>query len=202
MRPTILILLATISAIGLVAGCSGKDGGRATPETGTQTGAPASSTGTSPSSSFEGVELDTGKFAAKPCDALTPAQLSTLGTFKAGEAGTSALGPSCDFRAQKVLEGVTYEVVIASSGNTIESIVENLKKNNTPVVKETKVSGYAAVNSDQTNAKGSCATAVGTSSEDAISVQLITENEALPEYKDPCGQTEKVAALIIQNLKG
>jgi hypothetical protein len=200
LRPTTLVLLATIASISLVSGCSGTDPGRPAPETGARTG--SAGTATSPSSSFEGVELDTSKFSGKPCEALTTAQLSTLGTFKTPEPGTSALGPSCDFRAQKVLEGVTYEIVIASSGNTLKSIIENLRSSNTPVVEETKVDGYAAVNSDQTNAKGACATAVGTSGEDAISVQLITENKALPEYNDPCGQTEKVAALVIQNLKG
>ncbi|MCS7482565.1 DUF3558 domain-containing protein [Umezawaea endophytica] len=200
MRRTTLVLLATVASIGLVSGCSDSNTGRPTPETGGQSG--SSGTATSPSSSFEGVELDTSKFSGKPCEALTSAQLSTLGTFKTPEPGKSALGPSCDFRAQKVIEGVTYEVVIASSGNTLESIIEGLRSSKTPVVEETKVAGYAAVNSDQTNAKGACATAVGTSSKDAISVQLITENKALPEYNDPCGQTEKVAALVIQNLKG
>ncbi len=204
LRPTLLVLLATTTSILLVSGCTGTNGGKATSATSAATGKSAgpTSTATTSGSSFEGVELDSSKFADKPCDALTPAQVAPLGPFKATEPGTSPLGANCTFRAQKVLEGITYEVTISSNGNTIESITKNVKSQNLPVIKETKVSGYAATNWDGTNAQGSCYTAVGTSSKNAIAVSLITENSALPQYKDPCAATEQIAALVVQNLKG
>jgi hypothetical protein len=196
LRPTALILLATMS-IGLLAGCAGKDPGHATPET--QTGS-ATGTSTNPSTSFPGVELDLSKFASKPCDALTATQATSLGAFKTPETGNGILGPSCVWRAQKVLEGATYEITMVTKGSTLQSMTEVNKT--LDVFKETKVEGYSAISWDQTNGKGNCSTAVGTSNKDAILVQMNAANTESPEHKDSCGASEKVAALVIQNLKG
>jgi hypothetical protein len=197
LRSTALILLATAS-IALLSGCTGETG-RATP--GTQTGS-ATGTSTQPSTSFEGVELDLGKFASKPCDALTAVQATSLGSFRTPAPGTGSgiLGPSCVWQAQKVLEGATYEITMVTEGSTLQSMTEVNKT--LDVFRETKVAGYSAISWDQTTGKGNCSTAVGTSSKDAILVQMNVENTEAPEYKDSCGASEQVAALVVQNLKG
>jgi hypothetical protein len=41
---------------------------------------------------------------------------------------------------------------------------------------------------------------VGTSSKDAILVQMNVKNTKAPEHKDSCGASEKVAAFVVQNL--
>jgi hypothetical protein len=195
LRSTVLILLATAS-IGLLSGCAGETG-RATPET--QTGS-ATGTSTKPSTAFDGVALDLSKFASKPCDALTAAQAASLGSLKAPEPGSGILGPSCVWRAQKVLEGATYEITMVTKGSTLQSMTEVNKT--LAVFKQTKVGGYSAISWDQTTGKGNCSTAVGTSGKDAILVQMNIENTEAAEYKDSCGASEKVAALVLQNLKG
>jgi hypothetical protein len=70
------------------------------------------------------------------------------------------------------------------------------------VYRLTTVGGYQAVSSDATDGKGNCTTAVGTSSKDVFVVQISIENESAPEHADSCAATEKVAALVVQNLKG
>lgn len=191
LRPTVLILLAT-ATISLLSGCVGETG-RATPET-----SASGTTGTT--TAFKGVELDLAKVASKPCDALAPAQATSLGSMKAPALGNSILGPSCVWRAQQVLDDATYEITMVTKGATLESMTEVNKT--LDVFRETKVEGYSAISWDQTNSKGNCSTAVGTSSKDAILVQMNVANTEAPEHKDSCGASEKVAALVVQNLKG
>ncbi|PRY42698.1 uncharacterized protein DUF3558 [Umezawaea tangerina] len=140
------------------------------------------------------------KFIDKPCDVLTSAQITTLGTFKEAKPSTDSTGPSCRWAATDPTKGISYTVSLLTDGTTIDKVTENVKT--APVYRKAEVSGLPAVSSDSTDGKGTCATAVGASSKDTFLVQISTLNESTPEYKDSCGATEKVAALVIQNLKG
>lgn len=195
MKSTTLILLTTAAFAAAVSGCSTKDPGRATTES------PTTET-TSPSSSrrASGPDLDISKFASRTCDLLTADQLARLGTFDHPETDDDAFGPGCRWGAKEVLKGAAYTVTLSTKGNTLESMMANARTE--PVFRETTVAGYPAFSSDGTNGKGNCGTYVRTSSKDAVVVQISIENKDAPEYKDSCGATEKVAALVVENLKG
>lgn len=198
MKSTTLILLA-LAVVGMASGCTGKNPGNATPGP-TSGGDTVATTTSKPATVPGGPDIDLGKFAAKPCDLLQADQLAQLGSFKAPEPGSNTLGPSCKWRAQKVLEGASYTVTLVTGGSTFEEISKNAKKD--AVNRETKIADYSAVSSDQTNGKGNCGTAVGVSSKGALLVQAGSENENSAEYKDTCAASEKVAALVVGNLKG
>lgn len=195
LKSTTLVALVAVTLVGVVAGCSDKKPGNATaqPPTG------SSSETASSKPAFSQPALDPAKFSDRPCDLLTSAQLAGLGKFEAPEPEKAAVGPMCHWRAEDTLRGTRYDVTILVNGD-IESIVSSVK--GSPVVKDVKVSGYPAVSYDITDGKGTCSTAVGTSAEHAILVQMIAHDESLPEWKDSCGATEKVAALVLGNLKG
>jgi hypothetical protein len=144
--------------------------------------------------------LDLSKFTSNPCGALTADQLATLGSFKVAEPGSGTFGPNCWWKATKVLEGAGYKVTMVTNGTTIESLIENNKS--LQVFKETTIEGLRAASWDQTNASANCSTAVGTSSKGAILVQMNIENVNAPERKDTCVAAEKVAALVVRNVKG
>lgn len=195
MKSTALILLTIAACATAVSGCSTKDPGRATTQT------PSTET-TSPSTSKRaaGPDLDLSRFTSNPCQLLKPDQLAQLGTFDAPESGNQQLGPGCTWTAKEVLKGATYSVTLSTKGNTLESMMQNAKTE--PVFREATVAGYPAFSSDGTTGKGDCGTYVGTSDKDAVVVQISVENRESPEYKDSCGATEKVAALVVGNLKG
>ncbi|GAA3848237.1 hypothetical protein GCM10022243_12840 [Saccharothrix violaceirubra] len=198
MRRTTLPVLAAAAAI-LIAGCSEKSPGRpssvATADSGT-----TRTPGTTGSSSAKG-DLNPERYADKPCELLKPAQLSGLGSFKAPESDKGVLGPSCTWYAQKVLEGTTYEVTVVTDGTRFPDMVSNTKDE--PVFREAEVAGYRAVSSDGTDGKGNCGTSVEvTGAGGWFLLQASVENKKSPDYTDTCATTEKVAALVVQNLKG
>lgn len=195
LRTRTLALMAALASLGFV-GCTTEAPGRPSP--GASASGPTAPTTSKPA--FDGPELDLGKFADKPCDLLNAGQLAQLGTFDAPKPDKDSFGSHCTWQAKQVLKGSTYEVTLLTNGSTIEQIAESSK--GVPVYRQTRVSGYPAVSSDATNGRGNCTTAVGTSSKDAILVQISVENPDVPEHKDSCTATEKVAALVVGNLKG
>jgi hypothetical protein len=195
LRPTTLILFAATASVLLVAGCSQKNPGQANPQSNTGT---ATGTGTSAPPTAAGLDLT--KFKDDPCGLLKTDQLAGLGTFKAPEPGSSSVGPKCRWPALDVTKGAAYTVTVNTNGNTFDQVSENVK--GSKVYRQAKVADYPAVSSDPTNGLGNCLTAVGTSSKDVFFVQISTLNESTPEYQDSCGTTERVAALVVQNLKG
>lgn len=196
LRTNGLILLMAVSAC-LLGGCSEKGTGRPSAESGVTTGTPS----TTPSTDTGGPELPLSTFVDKPCDLLKSSEVAQLGTFKAPVKSTNQVTAQCRWAAQDITKGTTYTVAVATTGVSFETSATQAKDNN-PYFKTTKVSDYPAYNSDGTDAKGSCTTGVGTPSKGVFLVQINMENKALPEYDAPCVATEKVAALVIQNLKG
>ncbi|HWO68296.1 MAG TPA: DUF3558 family protein, partial [Umezawaea sp.] len=124
-----------------------------------------------------------------------------LGTFKAPVKSNNQVAAQCRWAAQDVTKGVAYTVAVTTTGTTFQTAADQAKSKS-PFFETTKVSEYPAYNFDGTDAKGSCSTGVGTPSKGVFLVQINMENKALPEYNDPCAATEKVAALVIKNLKG
>lgn len=196
MKSTTVIALVAVTLAGVVSGCSDKNPGNATAQP--PTGSSTETTSSKPT--FSQPELDPTKFLDRPCDLLTSTQLAGLGKFKTPESEKAAAGSMCHWRAQDTLKGTRYDLTILADGNTIETVSSSVK--GSPVVKDAKVSGYPAVSYDITDGKGKCSTAVGTSADHVILVQMIANSESSPEFKDSCGSTEKVAAFVLENLKG
>jgi hypothetical protein len=197
LRSTNLIMLTAATAMLLVAGCSQKNPGDANPQSNPST---AESTSATSSANPTGSELSVAKFASNPCGLLTADQLAQLGTFKAPETSDNPLGNKCRWGAQDILKGAAYSVIVGTKGQTFDDVAKNSQ--GVTVYRPTTVGGYQAVSSDATDGKGNCTTAVGTSSKDVFVVQISIENESAPEHADSCAATEKVAALVVQNLKG
>lgn len=143
-------------------------------------------------------DLDLSKFTDRPCALLTPAQVAGLGTLKAPEPRQAPLGPQCRWNPQNVAKS-GYSVTLATKGDTLESLRETFK--DATKYRETVVSGYPAFSYDGGDGKGVCSTVVGSSSKDAIVVNVIGEFTKAAENTDYCNVTEMVAASVVANVK-
>jgi hypothetical protein len=198
LRTKTLIPLTAAIAL-LIGGCSGTRTGTPTPQESGSTGGASTSSSASPTSP-EASELPIADFVANPCELLKADQVAQLGTFKQAVKNSVKEASQCRWAAQEVTKGVSYTVSIATNGVTFDTAVK--KAQSSPYFKTTTVLEYPAFNADGTDAKGSCSTGVGTPSKGNFLVQINMENQALPEYNDPCTATQKVAELVVKNLKG
>lgn len=187
-------LLTAVLAIGVLAGCSEKTGGNANttaPTGGEQTSTPPTSGGSSSG-------LDIAKFVSKPCDVLTKTQLAAFGNLKAPEPRTAPLGPACDWKGVEVLRDSSFTVTLAD-GQKYDTLLSNSRKS--PVFNEQKIDGLRSFNSDDTDGTRDCATAVETSEESAILVQINVASQ-LKGTKKPCDESSKIATAVISTLRG
>ncbi|MEU0883916.1 DUF3558 domain-containing protein [Lentzea sp. NPDC005914] len=186
-----LTLLAALFSLAALAGCSDKSGGNAKPET----TSPSDTKSESPSTPA-GPQLDLAKFLAKPCDVLTAAQLSPLGShFKAPAPRTAPLGPACDWKAVDSTVDSSVTVTLAD-GKEYDSLLSSSRKS--PIFSEQKVEGLRSFNSDDTDGTVDCTTAVETGKESAIVVQT----SVLDGKTKPCDVNLKVASAVVTTLKG
>lgn len=187
-------LLTAVIAIGVLAGCSEKTGGNANtpaPTAGDQTSTPPTSSGSS-------TGLSIAKFADKPCDLVTAAQLPKLGSVRAPETATSVIGPRCDWKGQDVIKNSTYRVAVTQDKD-VEGIIANVK--DSPVFTDHKVDGVRFVTYDGTDASIDCRTIIQVSDTDSVtsSVSIASAERAA---KKPCTESEEFAKMIVETLKG
>lgn len=183
MNTKALILLTTAAIA--VSGCS--------PEL------PAASPPAVETTSPHVASLDLGKFAADPCQLLTIDQLNTKDDFNAPKPYEGPLGPTCIWET-KDSKRPNYKVALTTKGKTLASLKEKAKSHKT--FRETTVAGRPAFTSDFGDGKGTCTTTVGTSSQDAVVVSMGSEFPSNPEYPIACDISERVAAIVIEKLKG
>jgi hypothetical protein len=187
-------LLAALLAVGALAGCSEKTGGNANTTAPTDTGSTNStSTSNSPST---GLSID--KFVSAPCSILTTAQVAKLGSVRAAAPGTDVLGPTCSWKGQDVTKNSTYSVSVTKDKD-VDEMVSNVKGN--PVFTDHEVGGIRYITNDQTNGEMSCATIVEVSKSDSITVQ-VSVAQAEKATKKPCTESESVATMMVENLRG
>jgi hypothetical protein len=185
-------LLTAVLAIGVLAGCSEKTGGNA------NTTAPTAGeqTSTTPTSSGPSSGLSIAKFANKPCDLLTAAQVAKLGDVGAPETGTSTLGPKCTWKGKDVLKNSTYTVY---STVDVEEMVNNVKSN--PIFTDKKVGDVRVIVNDSTDGTLHCRAIVEVSKTDSATVDAsIAKDERAS--KPACTEVESVATMVIENLRG
>lgn len=188
-------LLTAVLAFGALVGCSGtKTGGN--PTTPPATGAETTSSEPTSNGSAEGLSI--AKYVSNPCSILTASQVTTLGSVRAPEPGTAELGPNCVWKGQDVIKNSKYTVSV-TEGKNFEDMVNNVKGN--PVFTDKKIDGVRAFSTSQTDASTGCLTSLQASKTDSVTVQVATASDERAT-KPACQESERVAQLIISNLKG
>ncbi|SDL86795.1 Protein of unknown function [Lentzea albidocapillata subsp. violacea] len=188
-------LLTAVLAFGALAGCTGNTTG-GTPTTPSETG--AGKTSSTPTSAESPSGLSIAKYVSKPCDILKPDQVATLGSVKAGVASTKQLGPVCVWDGTDPIKNSSYDISV-TEGKDFEAMNENAKKNGVYV--EKKIDGVRVISTDSTDGAMFCLTSVQVSKTDSVTVQIASATDERATKK-PCPETERVAQLIITNLKG
>ncbi|GGN13335.1 hypothetical protein GCM10011609_62240 [Lentzea pudingi] len=189
------VLLTAVLASVALAGCTGNQTG-GNPTTAAPTG--DGQTSSQPTSDASGTDLSITKFVSDPCGILTTSQVATLGSVQAPQAGTAELGPNCVWDGTDPIKNSTYEISV-SKGKDFEAQVGNVKNNGVFVDK--KLDGIRVISTDQTDGSIGCLTLIRASKTDSVAVQISSATDERATKK-PCPETERVAQLIITNLKG
>ncbi|WP_434449131.1 DUF3558 domain-containing protein [Lentzea sp. E54] len=188
-------LLTAVLAFGALAGCtSTQTGGNPTtaPTAGSEQTSSEPTSGESPSG------LSIAKYVSKPCDVLKPDQVATLGSVREGAVSTGELGQKCTYRGQDSIKNSSY-IIHVTEGKDFEAQVEGVKKNNVFIDKE--IDGVRVISTDGTNGEMYCLTSLQVSKTDSVTVQFSSAADERATKK-PCPEAERVAQLIITNLKG
>ncbi|MEU3650554.1 DUF3558 domain-containing protein [Lentzea sp. NPDC034063] len=188
-------LLTAALAFGALAGCTSTQTG-GNPTTAPQTS--AGQTSSDPTSTGSGPGLSIAKYLSDPCSILTAGQVTTLGSVRAPEPGSSVLGPNCAWKGQDVIKNSRYTVNVTEK-KSFDEIVGNLKGN--PVFTDKKVDGVRVVVTDAIDGELACQASLQASATDSVTVQVGTAADERATKK-ACPEAERVAQLIITNLKG
>jgi hypothetical protein len=188
-------LLTAVLALGALAGCSdNKTGGSPTTPAATGT----EQTSSEPTSDGSAPGLSIAKYVSNPCGILTAGQVATLGSVRAPEPGTGDLGPNCVWKGQDVIKNSKYTIAV-TEGKSFDDMVSNVKDN--PVFTDKKIDGVRVISTDQTDGSTGCLTSLQASKTDSVTVQVSTAADERATKK-ACPEGERVAQLIISNLKG
>lgn len=199
-------------AVVLVAGCSDKQSGNATPATTTGGGSTSTEQTTPTTTSSGGAPavkdpIDASKFAPQPCTSLSATALKALNISKPGKPDTTSAvaqgsGPSCVWNSDDQPVGRTYGVgFLTANKNGLSDTYRGGKKAFPGYFEPTEVSGYPAVFNGLADdrSSGSCNVTVGISSSLAFRVGL---QGARDVGAKGCDVVKEAAAAVIQTLKG
>jgi hypothetical protein len=196
----------------LVAGCTDKQSGTATPST--PTGGDSTSTGrstptTTPSGGAPAVKnpLDASKFIPQPCTALSANTLKQLNVSRPGIPDTESAvakgsGPFCIWHTDDQPTNMSYGVgFLTANKNGLSDTYRGGKKAFPGYFEPTEVDGYPAVFNGLTEDRpsGACNITVGISSSLAFRVGLEGNKDVGTKA---CDLVKQVAAAVIQTLKG
>lgn len=188
-------LLSAVLVAGALAACTNTQTG-GTPTTAPQTG--AKPTGSQPTSTGSDSGLSVSKYTADPCSILKPDQVATLGSLRAPEPGKNTLGAVCTWKGNDVIKNSTYAISV-TEGKSFEDMVSNVKDN--PVFTDKQIDGVRVVSTDRANGELACLVSLQASKTDSVTVQVSAAADERATKK-PCPEGERVAQLIITNLKG
>lgn len=188
-------LLTAVLAFGALVGCTSPQTG-GNPTTPAPTG--AEQTSSEPTSDGSDAGLSIAKFVSNPCSILTTSQVTTLGSVRAPEPGTGELGPLCTWKGQDVIKNSRYTISVTEN-KSFEDMVSNVKDN--PVFTDKKIDGVRVISTSQTDASTGCLTSLQASKTSSVTVQVATAADERAS-KPACQESERVAQLIITNLKG
>lgn len=188
------LLTAVLASVAL-AGCTDTQTG-GNPTTAPSTG--GEQTSSEPTSDGSDTGLSIAKFVSDPCSILTADQVATLGSVRAPQAGTAQLGPNCVWKGQDAIKNSTYDISVTKDKD-FEAQVENVKNN--AVFVDKKIDGVRVISTDQTDGAMYCLTSIQVSKTDSVTIQIAGASDERA-VKKPCPEAERVAQLIITNLKG
>jgi hypothetical protein len=200
MRTRNFASLAAIIAVGsLLAGCSGNTApGTPLPATSTSAGKPDTGAPAVPR------PLDTKSIEAAPCDAVTAAQVASLGSPQksATSKPSEPLGPACTWRFATEHPSSVTGTVFTADHSGVAGIYAKQQSGGFTDFRPFTTNGYPGAiyaNSDHPLA-GECALAVGVRDDltYAISVSLDSANTPLG---DPCEVGKKVAGFVLEHLQ-
>ncbi|SFR22997.1 Protein of unknown function [Lentzea waywayandensis] len=188
-------LLTAVLAFGALAGCTSSQTG-GSPTTASATG--SEQTSSQPTSDGSDSGLSITKYVSAPCNILTASQLTTLGSVRAPAPGTGTLGPNCVWSGQDVIKNSRYTVHV-TEGQNYENQVNEVKNN--AVFTDKKIDGVRVISTDRLDGLVTCLVSLQISKTDSVTIQV---NVASDEQatKKACPEGERVAQLIISNLKG
>lgn len=205
MRRPVLALFA-VASLGLVA-CSAADQGRAVPQSGgteatTSAATTRSETARGEAPPITGPELDLRRYVDKPCELLTSEQETQL-NVKAGALRESVGGPSCDWKPVDRVDGTRYMVTILTEAEGGLEGVYRRKANFGFFEPAGEIGGYPAVhiNLGAKNDDGTCTTDVGVMKDLVFEASVFVRDQNSSDYKNPCAVADKLAELVVQNLK-
>ncbi|WP_246445667.1 DUF3558 domain-containing protein [Saccharothrix violaceirubra] len=195
-----IAVIAIASVVGLAACANPTTTGSPSAEStrgSVSSGATPTSTGGRPST---GDDLDIAKFADKPCELVTPEQLASLGKLRPAKPESDPFGVKCVWPGNDPRDDTSYIVTLLSKGGTFEVRRDNAK--DLPVFAEVTVGGRDAFSYDTTDGKSSCSTGVKVSAEHLIMAQSTLGRQDAANAGKPCQASEKLAAIVVSNLKG
>ncbi len=202
-------------AVTLVAGCSDKTNGTATPATPTGGGEETTSTTTqrsTPSSSSSDAPmvnnpLDASKYLTQPCAILSPATLQSYKISKPGKADVDSetaklAGPACIWTSDDQPISKSYNVgFLTGNKKGLSDTYRGGKKAFPGYFEPTEVDGYPAVFNDLIDARknGSCNVTVGISDTLAFRAAVTFPTQV---GAASCDSAKQLASAVIQTLKG
>jgi hypothetical protein len=189
-----IALLTAVLAVGVLAGCSERTDGN--PSTTAPTGGEQTSSAPTSDGSSSGLSL--AKFADKPCDLLTAAQVAKLGNVGTPETSTSTLGPKCTWKGKDVIKNSTY-TVYATADKNVEDMVNNVKSS--PIFEDKKIGDVRVIINDSTDGTLHCRAIIEVSKTDSATVDASIAADERPT-KPACTEVESVAKMVIENLRG
>ncbi|GAA2784939.1 DUF3558 domain-containing protein [Crossiella cryophila] len=193
------IRLATVLVSGalVLSGCGG--GGTTTTQT-TSAATSSSKQGLAPPIN---TPLSVEAFKSRPCDLLTPAQRATVGATRSAEIRESDLGPACVWKEKDSSVDTSVDVTLYTNPQAVnwERLFE--RREQEPFFEPAgELAGVPAVHiNDESKAeRGSCSTHLGLSKDVILRVSVDLPLKS-PEYKTPCVVSDRMATLMIQNIK-
>jgi Protein of unknown function (DUF3558) len=203
------VLGAAVLCAGMVSACSGEK------TSGDPTTAPSAAKSSSTSSGSPGDNdngappisqpwLDVSKFKGQEtvCNVVSDVQLQSVGINpKPGKGRSVPGGVECDRHPIQTL-GIDLGVEVLTENSGPEVIYGN--KDGFAFFAPAQVGIYPAAHVNDTGPPntGSCRTIVGVAKGVALVADIAIYNHASPSYAQPCPVSDKVAEIMIDNVKG
>ncbi|MFB9429315.1 DUF3558 domain-containing protein [Streptoalloteichus tenebrarius] len=187
----------------LVAGCSSSVAGQPSASGGGSGSSVSGGSGKERlSPPLEQPVLDLKPFETKPCELLKPEQVASLTKPDPPKSGNDALGPNCTWHGSDAIRDTTVSVSLnVSTGEGLEGAYRRRSK--FAQFDEFRVAGYPGVHaneSEKAEGMGNCGSMVGVSDSTALFF-IVHVKKGNPDYSTSCRVNEKVAEMVIQNLK-
>nr|BFE98538.1 hypothetical protein GCM10020241_02140 [Streptoalloteichus tenebrarius] len=203
MRRVVVSAVAGSALVALVAGCSSSVAGQPSASGGGSGSSVSGGSGKERlSPPLEQPPLDLKPFETKPCELLKPEQVASLTRAEPPESKDGILGPECAWPAVDPVRDTSISLTInVKTGEGLEGTYR--RRSNFGQFKEFRVAGYPGVHaneSEKAEGMGNCGSRIGVSDSTALLI-IVQARKGNPDYSTSCRLNEKIAEMMIQNLK-